>query len=154
MDILHRKLLIEQLDKKFVNLSVLKNNEPPQRGWIFTIRTALHMSLAQLAKRLKTTVSSVNGFEQRELEKSISLNKLMEVAEALDCHFVYGFIPKTGSLETVIEERALSLAKEIVARTSHTMQLEGQGSSNERQRKAIKARADLIKNEIPKYLWD
>ncbi len=154
MDKSHRKLLIEQLDKKFDKLSELKNVDTPPKGWIYTIRTALHMSLEQLAKRLHKTQSTVQGYEAREADKKITIQKLMEVAEALDCHFMYGFIPKDGSLNNTIEKRALLTAKEIVARTSHTMQLEDQGNSDERLRNAIKSRAELIKNEIPKYLWD
>ena len=39
-------------------------------------------------------------------------------------------------------------------RTSHTMKLEDQENSEERIKKAIKDRAEKIKNELPKYLWD
>jgi len=34
------------------------------------------------------------------------------------------------------------------------MKLEDQENSEERLRKAIKDRAENIKNELPKYLWD
>ena len=46
------------------------------------------------------------------------------------------------------------MAEEIVMRTSHTMKLEDQENSEERIKKAIKDRAEKIKNELPKYLWD
>lgn len=154
MDNSQRKLLIEQLDKKFEKLEVLRNIEVPAKGWIHTIRTAMNMSLAQFAKRLKKTVATVNEIEKREEDKGISLKKLIEVAEALDCRFVYGFIPNNGSLSGVIEQRALQLANDIVARTSHTMTLEDQGNSDERIQNAVRERADKIKNEMPKYLWD
>ena len=79
---------------------------------------------------------------------------MIEIAESLDCRFVYGFIPKAGSLENVIEQRALRVATDIVARTSHTMQLEDQDNSEDRLRNAVRNRAEEIKNETPKYLWD
>ncbi len=151
---LNRKLIIEQLDRKFPKLSVLSDLEIPPKGWINAVRTALNMSLVQLAKRLKKTSVSVKEIEQREVEKGITLKKLTEVAEALNCRFVYGFIPKEGSLDKTIEKRALEVAAEIVMRTSHTMKLEDQENSPERLQKAVKDRAEKIKNEMPKYLWD
>lgn len=151
---LKKKLMIEQLDRKFEKLAVLKDLEISPKGWINAIRTGLNMSLVQLAKRLKKTSVSVKEIEQREEDKGITLKKLTEVAEALNCHFVYAFIPKDGSLEKLIEKRANQVAKEIVMRTSHTMKLEDQENTEERLRKAIKDRAEKIKNELPKYLWD
>lgn len=151
---LNKKLVLEQLDRKFDKLAVLKDFEIPGKGWINAIRTGLNMSLVQLAKRLNKTSVSVREIEQREKERGITLKKLIEVAEALDCHFVYGFIPREGSLERIIEKRALKVAAEIVMRTSHTMKLEDQENSEERIKKAVKDRAEKIKNEMPKYLWD
>ena len=151
---LNKKLVIEQLDRKFEKLAVLKDFEISPKGWINAIRSGLNMSLVQLAKRLKKTSVSVKEIEQREEDKGITLKKLTEVAEALNCHFVYAFIPKDGSLEKLIEKRALEVAEEIVMRTSHTMKLEDQENSEERIKKAIKDRAEKIKNELPKYLWD
>jgi Zn-dependent peptidase ImmA (M78 family) len=69
-------------------------------------------------------------------------------------NFLYAFIPKEDSLEKMIERRAHEVAKEIVMRTSHTMKLEDQENTEERLQKAIKDRAEKIKLEMPKYLWD
>lgn len=151
---LNKKLLIEQLDRKFVKIADLRDFEIPPKGWINAIRTGLNMSLVQLAKLLKKTSVSVKEIEQREEEKGITLKKLTEVAEALDCRFIYGFIPNEGSLEKTIEKRALEVAKEIVMRTSHSMKLEDQENTEERIKKAIQDRAKKIINEMPKYLWD
>lgn len=151
---LNKKLAIEQLDNKFKKLAVLNDIVFPGGGWIKSIRTALNMSLVQLAKRLNITSVSVREMELREFEKGITLKKLSEAAEALDCRFVYGFIPHRGSLDKTIEKRSLEIAEEIIMRTSHSMKLEDQENSEERIQKAIKDRADKIKNEMPKYLWD
>ena len=151
---LNKKLLIEQLDKKLEKFSILKEVDMPPRGWINAIRTAMNMSLVQLAKRLKKTSVSVKEIEEREQNKTITLNKLMEAAEALDLQFVYALLPKESSLEKIIEKRALQVAQEIVSRTSHSMKLEDQENREERLQRAIKDRADQIKQEMPKYLWD
>jgi predicted DNA-binding mobile mystery protein A len=150
----NKRLLIEQLDRKFEKLSVLKEISIPPKGWIHSIRIAMNMSLSQLAKRLKKTAQTVKEIEEREDNKNITLKKIVEVAEALDFKFVYGFIPKDLSLEKLIEKRALAIAREIVLRTSHSMKLEEQENTKERLEKAILERAEKIKQEMPKYLWN
>ncbi len=154
MDKLNRKLMVEQLDRKLSKLHVLSEVEVPSKGWINAIRTTLNMSLVQLAKRLKKTSVSVKEIEEREQNKSITLKKLIEVGEALDLQFVYGFLPKESSIEKMIDKRAEQVAREVVMRTSHTMKLEEQENREERLRQAIKDRADILKQEMPKHLWD
>ena len=150
----NKQLIIEQIDKKLHKYSVINISDIPPRGWIYSIRTALGMSLNQLAKRLDKTVPTVKEIEEREKNKNITLNKLIEVANVLDMQFVYAFIPKDSSLEKMVEDRALKLAEKIVMRTSHTMELEDQKNRDERLEKAIKDRAEKIKQEMPRYLWD
>jgi hypothetical protein len=79
---------------------------------------------------------------------------LREAAEALDMTLVYGFIPKDGSLEKMIERKAYEKARKIVSRTSTTMKLEDQGNSKERIKQAVAEPAEEIKREMPKNLWD
>jgi predicted DNA-binding mobile mystery protein A len=95
----------------------------------------------------------VNELEKREANGSITIKSLREVASALDMNLVYGFVPKGESIEKRIENRANEVAREIVLRTSNTMKLEDQGNSNDRIEKAIKNKAEEIKNKMPKYLW-
>ncbi len=149
-----RKLKVLQLDKKLQKLVVLKNVERPSRGWINAVRTTLNMSLAQLGRRLKKIPATVAEIEEREMNNSITLKKLIEAGEALDLQFVYGFLPKELSLEKIIEKRAERKAREIVMRTSQSMKLEEQENSKERQHQAIKERTEDLKREMPKYLWD
>lgn len=151
-----QNLMIEQLDKKFKSFQSTAKSlvDVPSNGWINTLRKALNISLKQLGKKLNVSSQNINQFEKREKDGSISIQKLKEVAEALEMNFVYIFIPKDGSLEKLIERLADKVAKEIVMRTSHTMKLEDQENTEERLKKAIKDRAEKIKNELPKYLWD
>jgi predicted DNA-binding mobile mystery protein A len=154
MDKLDKKLMVEQLDRKLAKLHVLKEVEVPSKGWINAIRTTLNMSLVQLAKRLNKSSVSVKEIEEREQHKTITLKKLIEVGEALDLQLVYGFLPKESSIEKMIDKRAQQVARDVVMRTSHTMKLEEQENSEERLQQAIKDRADTLKQEMPKHLWD
>jgi predicted DNA-binding mobile mystery protein A len=154
MDKDNRRLLLEQLDRKLENLAQARNMEIPTEGWIKTIRTALNMSLVQLARRMKKTPATVKEMEIREKEGGITLKKLSEVANALECRVFYIFIPKENTFDDIVEQRALKLAIEIIARSSHTMELENQGNSIARNNKALLQRKDKIKFEMPGYLWD
>ncbi|MCX6136784.1 MAG: hypothetical protein NTV54_04720 [Ignavibacteriales bacterium] len=151
---LDRKLAIDQLDRKLQKLAVLNDFDVPPKGWIYAIRTALNMSLTQLARRINKTVPSTREIEEREEHKNITIKKLMEVGESLDLRFVYGFIPKEQTIKKMIEKRALEVAEDLVMRTSHSMKLEEQENSPERIAQAIKDRAESLQIEMPKFLWD
>jgi len=148
------KLIIEQLDKKFLDLYHLKDIALPPEGWIYSIRTAIRMSLRQLGKRLNITAQSVKEIEAREKSGTVSINVLKQVGYALDMKFVYGYIPKSKTLEKMIEEKANELAKKIVLRTSATMRLEDQENASDRINKSIRDKAQELKQEMPRYLWD
>jgi predicted DNA-binding mobile mystery protein A len=148
------KLLIEQLDRKFEKLSTFDDVLMPTDGWVYSVRTALKMTLRQLGARMGITAQSVKEIEMREKVGSISLNTLKEVGNALDMRLVYGFIPRDKTLEMMIEKKAYEIAEKIVMRTSATMILEDQQNNKERLRTAIIDRAHEIKSEMPRYLWD
>ncbi len=149
-----QKLIIEQLDKKIEQLHKIDNLIIPSEGWVYSIRTAMKMSLRQLGNRVGITAQSIKEIETREKSKTISIKTLTDVAKAFDMKFIYGFIPKEKNIEGIIDKRAYEIAEKIVLRTSKTMQLEAQENSKARIKKAIKNRAEEIKREMPKYLWD
>lgn len=149
-----KKLQIEQLESRIKLFSPVRKIPNPPTGWVRATRLALGMSLQQLANKMSITKQSVREIEIREKEGAITLKSLREAARALDMELVYGFVPKDGSLEKYIEKKARLLAEEIVSRTSNTMKLEDQENTKQRIKKAIEERAQLIKQELPKALWD
>jgi len=148
------KLQIEHLETKIRAFAPLTKVAIPPTGWIKAIRLALGMSLQQLANRISITKQSAQEMEQREKEGSISLKSLRETARALDMELIYGFVPKDGSLDALIDRKAREFATKIVTRTSNTMKLEDQENSEIRLRKAIEERTMILKLQIPKVLWD
>ena len=60
----------------------------------------------------------------------------MPLAEALDCRFVYGFVPRE-SLEKMVEENAKTLAAKRMNRTNQTMRLEKQELGTKKQEEAL-----------------
>jgi|SRR5665647_2072589 len=149
-----KSLQLQQLNSKMLGFASLKQVAIPPTGWIKAIRTAIGMSMQQLGNKLSVSKQGILDIEKREKDGSITIKSLKEIARALDMQLVYGFVPNDGSLDTLIEKRATELATKIVLRTSNTMKLEDQGNTNKRIEKAIKERAEEIKNEMPKILWD
>ena len=149
-----KRLQIEQLENKLSGFSAAQKVVVPPTGWLKAVRVSLGMSLQQLADKLSITKQSVREIELREKEGSITLKNLRDTANALDMQLVYGFVPKDGSIEKLIDRKAKELATRIVSRTSNTMKLEDQENTQQRLKKAIEERTAEIKNELPKMLWD
>jgi len=149
-----KSLQLQQLNSKMRSFASLKQAAIPPTGWIKAIRTAIGMSMQQLGNKLNVSKQGILDIEKREKDGSITIKSMKEIALALDMQLVYGFVPNDRSLDALIEKRATELATKIVLRTSNTMNLEDQGNTNKRIEKAIKERAEEIKNEMPKILWD
>jgi hypothetical protein len=79
---------------------------------------------------------------------------LSEAGDALGLSLVYGFVPKAGSLEGLIDERALRLAGPIVRKKAPPLWFELQKFGGTRLRREIRAKADELRREMPKTFWD
>ncbi|WP_292891950.1 mobile mystery protein A [Nonlabens sp.] len=149
-----QKLLIEQLDQKLQPFSQTRKVLVPERGWTNTIRTTLHMTMAQLGAKLNITRQGVKRIEESEANGTITLNSLKDVAHAMDLKLVYALVPKNGNINDLIQIKAEKLAQKIVLRTNQNMKLEDQGIGDEKIAKTIKELANEIKREMRKSLWD
>jgi predicted DNA-binding mobile mystery protein A len=149
-----KKLLIEQLDQKLTSFQKTETVIVPNKGWVNTIRTALNMTMAQLGAKLNITRQGVKKMEESEAKGTITINALKDVAEVLDLTFVYGFVPKDGTIDNLVNQKAKKLAQEIVQRTNQNMKLENQGISEKKIKESIIDLANEIKREMRKSLWD
>lgn len=149
-----KSLQLQHLNSKIMDFAKLSNIAMPPTGWVKAIRTAIGMSMQQLGNKLNISKQAIMDIEKREKEGSITIKSLREIARVMDMELVYGFVPKQGSLDAMIEKRATELATQIVMRTANTMKLEEQSNSQERIESAIKERAIAIQNDMPKILWD
>ena len=146
-------LIRTQLEDTLKPFKALRKISPPFKGWIRAIRDSLGMNGRQLAKRLGVSPARVTRLEQDELSGAVTIKTMRNVAEALDCVFVYGLVPKED-LETIIKRQAEKVATDRFERTSHTMALEAQGLSEKDKKKVIKAMATEIIRGPAKKLWD
>jgi predicted DNA-binding mobile mystery protein A len=147
-------LQLHQLNHKTALYGKLLSISAFSDGWIKTIRTSLGMTMQQLGNKLNVSKQNILEIEKRELEGNITLKSLKELGNAMDMQLVYGFMPKDGSIDALIERKALELATKIVMRASQTMKLEEQENTKAFLEKAVYEKAIILKHEMPKALWD
>lgn len=97
----------------------------PRGGWSKAIRSALGMTVEDLAVRLGVTRSVVSRLESSEQKQTIQLDSLRRIAEAMNCDVVYALVPRQPLQDMVDQQRARA-AKELDAKTRTHMRLEGQ----------------------------
>jgi len=147
-------LQFQQLSRALARLTPLQEIALPPSGWIRALRTTLGMTLEQLGQKMNRSKQAIRAMEEREAQGAITLHSLREAAQALDMHLVYGFVPRDGTLDALVERKALELATQIVLRTAQTMQLEDQSNTPQRIESAIRERTAALKDQMPKLLWD
>ena len=147
------KLVRAQLDKTLTVFRPLLDTPIPPKGWIRAIRNAIGMSGRQLACRLGVTKQSASLIESREIAGTATIKTLRNTAEALDCIFIYGFIPRI-SLEETVRDQAKRVASSRLARASHTMSLEDQSLDITENKTVLEDMTNELVDELPKYLWD
>jgi predicted DNA-binding mobile mystery protein A len=90
--------------------------------------------------------------QKLELTETIQLGTLRRLAEALGCRLVYAVVPPKPLTE-MRRDRARRLAERVIKRTAHSMRLEGQGISDEAERRQLENLIQQILAENPKELW-
>ena len=125
----------------------------PPEGWIRTARKALGMSAAQLARRLGRTRALVSNTEKAELNGGVTLRTMQSMAEAVNCRFVYAFVPEENA-EALIRRRAREKAKRHVMEATEHMTLEQQILSQSQIESEIERLAENIFKEQPGDLWN
>lgn len=148
------KLLIDQLDRKLLPFIEAGKEQIPDKGWIFSLRNTLNMTLEQLGRKLRITRQGVKRIETSEESGTITINLLREVGRALDMRLVYGFVPNHGSISKLIDLKSYELAKRIVQRTDHTMLLEDQATEKEYLNEAVEELAIQIRQDLRRSIWD
>ena len=142
--------ITRQISRKLEKLRELKNTAAGISSWSKYIRSGLGMSASQLADRLNLAQHTVSEAEKREEQGRLTVKKLRQIADALECDLVYTFVPKL-SLEETIEKQARKKSSRNIDLAETHMSLEDQSvllSKDERMRYLIE------ENKYSKYLWD
>ena len=138
---------------------LLKRIEQPKQGWIKTVRIALSMSGAVLSQRLGGHRSIASYLERAEMDDSITLKKLKQAAEAMNCELVYAIVPKATAEQPVVDVSALLAkqaehkARSIVRRAGVQMALEAQALGASAQEKEVGRLKNKLLNDMPRDFW-
>jgi transcriptional regulator with XRE-family HTH domain len=88
----------------------------PKEGWLRAMRLAVGMPAEPIAEKMRSTPRMVFYLERAEQKRKISLERLEEMARALECDLVYGLVPWQRSLE----DRAMELVEQELWRKRFT----------------------------------
>ena len=83
------------------------------------------MTARQLAARMGVAPSRIPVIEAAEATGSTTVKTLRQAATAMNCTFVYAFVP-IEPLDDILRERAVNKARKEITRLDHTMRLENQ----------------------------
>lgn len=125
----------------------------PSEGWLRTVRKALGMSGAQLARRVGVTRARIARAEQAELSGSVTLKSMQSAAEAMGCRFVYAIVPPR-SVEDLVAERARQKALAVVGTASRHMALESQTLPDDKMEREVTRLAADLARDMPPGFWD
>ncbi len=142
-----KKLLRKSYQKKFDLMKKAAIERPPQ-GWLKTIREFLGMTTTQLAKKINVAQPRVINLEKNE--KNTKISTMERIADALNCDFVYAFIPREN-IDDIIYNQAKKKALKILNRVNKNMGLENQLSDNEDTLEEVIK--ELLDNNIAR-IWD
>ena len=124
----------------------------PPEGWLRTVRNALGMSGAELAKKMGVTRARVTQAEKAELTGGVTLKSMKATAEAMGCRFVYAIVPP-GRIEDIVMAQARKKAMAIVGTASKHMALENQALPNDKMAKEVDRLAHEIAREMRSDFW-
>ena len=150
MDWSLRKLTARQIDKQ---VKPFKNFIMPTVGWIRTIRHALGLNTRQLAEKTGVSSERIIRIEADELESKLTMATLQKMALAMNCKFVYAFVPE-DNLDKIIERTARNKAKAQLSRISHSMTLEDQRTEEAELQEQINILVEEYLRGNIKNIWE
>ncbi len=149
------KQIANEQYKALVNKAAkqLRPVQQPKEGWLPTVRNALGMSAAQLARRLGMTRAHIWKTEKAELSGGVTLKTIKNLAEGMGCRFIYAIVPE-NTVEDILVQRARKKAERIVEATNKHMALEDQMLSGKTIAHEIeRLQKDMLDN-MPSDFWN
>lgn len=115
----------------------------PEYGWIHQMRGALGLTLSKLGALCDVSTPTMAQAERREIEGKLNVETLRRAAEAMNCEFVYAFVPKSDMAE-FIEKKAYEKAKRILAKADQHMTLEDQKVDRDFEERVMRLKNKLV----------
>jgi predicted DNA-binding mobile mystery protein A len=137
------KLAMKQINKRLGKLRPLITETQIRSGWISYLRQALCMTLAKLAERSQSNLSTVQQIEKREAEGKVTLQTMKKIAAAMDCEFIYAMVPKKD-LPLYLKQIATKKATSIIKQADVHMALEDQKVNEDIKERISRLAEDLL----------
>ncbi|MDA9189358.1 helix-turn-helix domain-containing protein [bacterium] len=119
------KMAIKHAKKRREDLLQVLPSMKVRPGWIKYIRSLLGMTLKELGTLADVSLSTVAQAEKREAEGKVTIETLNKIAKAMECEFVYAFVPKED-ISDMLKKKAMEKAKRSILRADTHMSLEDQ----------------------------
>ncbi len=145
-----QKLITKQVSRRLEEVRDLAGATRGITSWIDYVRMGLGMSLVQLARRVGVAQSSISASIKLEKEGRITVSKLREIAEAMDCEFIYEFVPKK-KIEELMHDQAMKKTLKIMNEAETHMALEDQKVTIDKNQRLKELAEERL---YSKYLWD
>ena len=127
----------------------------PPEGWLRTMRKALGMSGAQLARKMGVTRALISQAESNEISGSVTMKTMQTMAEAMGCRFVYAVLPPKGKeTEDVIFAQAMKWAQRAVEHANTQMALENQSLPKGPREDQLQRLARQLASEMAPGFWN
>ncbi|HAX90830.1 MAG TPA: hypothetical protein DCY07_01290 [Rhodospirillaceae bacterium] len=141
-------------DEEMKTLRPFAKRPAPAEGWIKKLRGVMDMTAAQLGKRLGVSQPRITQLERMERNGRTTLRTMNDVAEAMECQFVYAFVPKK-SMAVMMESRAKELGERLFYNELVEMTFKGDSSvaSYKRNKQMHIYARQLMFLRWPTYLW-
>lgn len=145
-----QKLITKQVSRRLEEIRELSMRTRGIQSWIDYVRAGLGMTLEQLAHRVGVGQATLSGSIKSEKEGRITINKLKEIANAMECDLVYEFVPRK-KLEDIIYDQAEIKTRKLMDEAETHMALEDQKVTLDKEERLKELALDNI---YSKYLWD
>lgn len=123
-------LRIKQISRNLEQFMKARGTSRPNNGWILAMRELSGRTLRESAANMKIRHQSFAALEKSEAEETITLKKLRQAAEALDCELVYALVPRKGTIQEYAEAKTLQKVRSSLMAIEHSMTLENQQTGN------------------------
>ena len=141
-------------DDEMKPLRSFAQSPAPAEGWIKKLRGVMDMTAAQLAKRLGVSQPRITQLERLEQKGRTTLRTMNDVAEAMECQFVYAFVPKK-SMAAMMEARAKEMGERLFYNelVEMTFKRDPSVASYKRNKQMHIYARQLMFLRNPTYLW-
>lgn len=134
-------VLLRNIERRSKDLRLLVGR--PEYGWIHQMRAALGLTLSKLGELCGVATPTIAQAERREVDGKLNIETLRRAAEAMNCDFVYAFVPKSN-MQEFIERKAREKAQRILARANLHMSLEDQQVKDDIESRVARLQKKLI----------